>query len=176
MSAAPSTPTRSPKRLFGSGSGGSSPGSKILPKFLRKAQAAPPLDQSPRSPLDERQTEGGRKNSSSSSKVSAAGKFPIFTITYSKNDDGDIQEFKAAESCVQSIFPDSIVVPKEVQRIPFRVIVVGELEDGTHYRIWQGRQQNLTRSHGNVPTRTLTMREMTTQLETFRNEIMDETN
>ena len=42
-------------------------------------------------------------------------------------------------------------------------------ENEGYYKIWQGRQQNLLRQ--DIPTRTLTMREITTNLETFRNKI-----
>ena len=45
----------------------------------------------------------------------------------------------------------------------------GKSRYNTSFRIWQGRQQNLTRE--DVPTRTLTMREITNNLEEFRNKI-----
>jgi hypothetical protein len=55
-----------------------------------------------------------------------------------------------------------------VQRIPVRLTVSAELggEGHTHYQIWRGQQQNLSRS--DVSTRTLTMGEMMVKLEAFR--------
>ncbi|CAB9529341.1 expressed unknown protein [Seminavis robusta] len=67
-----------------------------------------------------------------------------FTVTYSRNCDGGVQEMAAAAKCIRDVFPNSQIVSERTNSFPIKVIIsVQDERDGDKKIVWSGKQQNL---------------------------------
>lgn len=79
-----------------------------------------------------------------------------FTIKYSRNCDGGMQEMATAAQCVREIFPESEISIQRTTTVPIWVTITAtNTDDNKEIVVWSGKQQLLFEKYANKRTKTM---------------------